>query len=56
MVLPLIDLSVLPDLAQITGAHLTAIFGSHSAPTMASTDDSIVILAAYLYETGGGAG
>jgi hypothetical protein len=52
MLLPLIDLSVLPDLAQITGAHLTGLFGSHSAPTMASSDDSIVILATFLDDTG----
>jgi hypothetical protein len=52
MALPLLDLSILPDLAQITGAHLTGLFGSHSIPSMASTDDSIVILATFLYDTG----
>jgi len=54
MALPLIDLSILPDLAQITGAHLTAIFGSHASATMATTDDSVVILATFLYDTGSG--
>jgi hypothetical protein len=54
MMLPLIDLSVLPDLAQITGTHLTGLFGSHSMPSMAQADDSIVILATFLYDTGSG--
>jgi hypothetical protein len=52
MVLPLIDLSILPDLAQITGAHLTGLFGSHAMPSLAQADDSIVILATFLYDTG----
>jgi hypothetical protein len=54
MHLPIIDLSILPDLAHITGAHLTAIFGSRPSADMPGSDDSIVILAAYVYETGGG--
>lgn len=56
MILPSLDLSILPDLAHMTGVHLTAIFGSHPLADMPGSDDSIVILAAYLYETGGGAG
>jgi hypothetical protein len=40
----------------MTGAHLTAVFGSRPSAQMPGSDDSIVILAAYLYETGGGAG
>jgi hypothetical protein len=51
MVLPFIDLSALPDLAQITGAHLTGLFGSHAMPSLAQADDSIVILATFLYDT-----
>ena len=54
MALPLIDLSILPDLAQITGAHLTAVFGSHPTASTPSTDDSVVILATFLYDTGPG--
>ena len=53
MSLPLIDLSILPDLAQLTGAHLTGIFGSHPSAEMPGSDDSIVVLATFLYETGG---
>jgi hypothetical protein len=53
MSLPLIDLSILPDLAQLTGAHLTAIFGSHPAAEMPGSDDSIVVLATVVYEAGG---
>jgi hypothetical protein len=56
MILPSLDLSSLPDLAHMTGAHLTAVFGSRPSAQMPGSDDSIVILAAYLYETGGGAG
>jgi hypothetical protein len=51
MPLPLIDLSILPDLAQITGAHLTGIFGSHPIGGHPSTDDSVVILATFLYDS-----
>lgn len=56
MSLPILDLSMLPDLAHLTGAHLTAIFGSGPSAQMPGSDDSIVILAAFLYETGGGTG
>jgi len=54
MHLPILDLSILPDLAHYTGVHLTAIFGSRPSAQMPGSDDSIVILAAYLYETQGG--
>lgn len=53
MLLPHIDLSMLPDLAQLTGAHLTGIFGSHPSAQKPASDDSIVVLATFLYETGG---
>jgi hypothetical protein len=56
MILPVLDLSILPDLAHFTGAHLTAVFGSRPSAQMPGSDESIVILATYLYETGGGAG
>lgn len=53
MLLPLIDLSFLPDLAQLTGAHLTGLFGSHPSAQYPGSDDSIVVLATFLYEAGG---
>ncbi len=53
MPLPILDLSILPDLAQLTGAHLLGIFGSHASSDMPGSDDSIVVLATFLYETGG---
>ena len=46
MQLPVIDLSKLPDLA-----HATGLFGS--LKHMPGSDDSIVILATYVYETSG---
>jgi hypothetical protein len=48
MPLPMLDLSMLPDLAHMTGVHLTGIFGSIQSDP--GSDDSIVILATYLYE------
>lgn len=49
--LPIIDLVVLPELAQLTGAHLTGLFGSIAE--LPGSDDSIVVLASFLYETQG---
>jgi hypothetical protein len=54
MPLPLIDLSLLPDLGAFTGAHPTGIFGSLPADRP-GTDDSIVVLATFLYDAAGGA-
>jgi hypothetical protein len=44
MHLPILDLSILPDLS-----HLTGLFGSIGH--VAQSDDSIVILATFLYES-----
>ena len=52
MILPKLDLAALPDLPT-----LTAVFGSLAAGRPAGHDDSIVILATFLYEAhppGGG--
>lgn len=50
MTLPLIDLSLLPDLNMLTG-----IFGSMvNRELKPGHDDSIVILATYVFETTGG--
>ena len=46
MPLPKIDIASLPDLDQVTGA-----FGSLSDLATAYTDDSLVILMVYVYET-----
>ncbi|HEY7806281.1 MAG TPA: hypothetical protein VIC34_03690 [Croceibacterium sp.] len=56
MTLPVLDLATLPELAHLTGAPPTAIFGNRPSAQMPGSDDSIVILATYVYETGGGAG
>lgn len=46
MNLPKIDLSALPDLT-----HLTGVFGSLADKArMAASDDSVVVLMAFLYE------
>ena len=47
MKLPKIDLSALPDLDTLTG-----LFGSLTAD-MPGHDDTVVILATFVYETGG---
>jgi hypothetical protein len=49
MNLPRIDLSALPDLDTLTG-----VFGSFAGGRMPMHDDSIVILATFVYETTGG--
>lgn len=49
MNLPRIDLSALPDLDTLTG-----VFGSLAGGRMPAHDDSIVILATFVYETTGG--
>lgn len=46
MNLPKIDLSSLPEFEQLTG-----VFGSLSDLATAATDDRVVILMVYLYET-----
>lgn len=46
MNLPSLDLSALPDLGQLTGT-----FGSLSDLANASTDDRIVMLMVFIYET-----
>ena len=48
MKLPKIDLSALPDLDTLTG-----LFGSLTAD-MPGHDDTVVILATFVYESGGG--
>jgi len=48
MNLPRIDLSILPDLDNLVG-----IFGSLSHATLPGHDDSIVIVATFVYETSG---
>lgn len=47
MNLPKIDLSSLPDLAALTG-----VFGSHATRPWPGHDDSIVIIATVVYESG----
>lgn len=50
MTLPLIDISLLPDLTTLTG-----VFGSMTARLPGpGHDDSIVILATYVFESTGG--
>ena len=50
MQLPKIDLSALPDLDTLTG-----LFGSLAADMpMPGHDDTVVILATFVYESGGG--
>ena len=50
MKLPKLDLSTLPDLDTLTG-----LFGSLAADMpMPGHDDTVVILATFVYETGGG--
>lgn len=57
MSLPVIDISTLPNLAHFTGAQPMGMFGSQQAAQLSSgSDDSIVVLATFLYETGGGTG
>lgn len=48
MTMPKIDLSTLPDLNTLTG-----LFGSFSQVRMPGHDDSIIIIATVVYESGG---
>ncbi len=51
MSLPTIDLSTLPSLTDINGGQPMGIFGASPSAQMPGYDDSIVILASFLYET-----